>query len=191
MKKRKKIFYAKAKTTKLNKIFFTWVKERKTNNEISLDLIKVLSEIKWGGGVVGLLDISSLSDLGPFAERKSDLIQREILSLRTEKNEKISAKNFVEALKLDEKENVARADLNKYFVHKVFNKHSCFYCFGENKIGFVFRGEKILDSTLEAEIRKVFPQMPVFSQVFFNYALNKINEESMQSNCDENCKIAA
>ncbi|MFN5183854.1 MAG: hypothetical protein ACK5D5_12610 [Bacteroidota bacterium] len=185
MIKSKRFFNPKTKVTTLNSIFFNWIKQRKNDAGIKLELYKELSEIKWAGGTIGQLDISTLPDLGPFSERKSDLLQREIHTVRTEKNEKIELKDFAEALKLDEKENLARSAINRFFAYKVFKKHACFYLLDEYKIGFLYRGDKTIDSVLESELRKVFSQIPTYSQSFYLFSINKLKQKI---NVDENTK---
>ena len=190
MKKNRRL-NAKLKVRELNSIFFNWKRAKKKDSSAMLSLFKPLSDIRWAGGAVGQIDVSSLVDLGPFSERKTDLLQREIVSTRTVKNEKIEVKAYDVALVLIEKENQIRCDLNKMIAYKIFGRHACFYCFEETKIGFVFRGNHEMDSTLENEVRKVFPQIPVYSQVFYEYGIKKLNAERKNTDDEKQPAIAA
>ena len=178
------------KVNELNKLFFTWCKKIKLT-DAPLDLSKTLSEIKWGGGVVGLIDVSTLSDLGLISERQTDLLQREIDSLRTRKNEKISLKSYEEALAIGEKEIISRTKLNKLVSYKIFKKHACFYKVDDKKIGFVYRGTKVIDENLEKEIRKVFPSMPTFSNLIIQLYIKKTTQNHKDGLDNQEIKLAA
>ena len=181
----------KLKTKELNSIFFAWKRNFKKDYTSPLNLSKPLHEIKWAGGCIGIIDLSTVSDLGSLSERKTDLLQREIDSLRVLKNEKISLRLYKEALELSDKENGARAQLNKFITYKIYGKHACFYLLENKRVGFVFRGEKFLDDLLEQEVRKVFPQAPTYNNYFLEFGVKIINQKSTLSLKDSETKMAA
>lgn len=171
MKKIISIDYSKA-VDQLNLFYNDWIKHLDLQNENASgpdEIIPLLKKLKKAGAKIGNIDISTAPDLASLSSRKTDLMKREILSLRELKNTKIELRQYEEAVELDKKEHTARTDLNKFICEVVFEKRDCFYEIPENKIGFVFSGNKFVDVLFEKSFTRVFKEFPVFGlQVIAN-----------------------
>jgi hypothetical protein len=149
----------------LNTIYNDWNKHVDLQNENSEgpnELIPILKKLKKAGTKIGNIDLSSAPDLSCLTSRKTDLMRREILSLRELKNTKIELKQYAEAVELDKKEHMARTQLNKHICEVIYKSSTCFFEIPEDKIGFVYNGNKLIDTLFESTFTKVFKEYPVF-----------------------------
>ncbi len=164
MKKIITIDYKKA-VDQLNLFYNDWIKHLNLQNENASgpdEIIPLLKKLKKAGAKIGNIDISTAPDLASLSSRKTDLMKREILSLRELKNTKIELRQYGEAVELDKKEHAARTELNKFICEIVFETRDCFYEIPEDKIGFVYSGNKFVDVLFEKSFTRVFKEFPVF-----------------------------
>ena len=100
MKKIITIDYKKA-VDQLNLFYNDWIKHLNLQNENASgpdEIIPLLKKLKKAGAKIGNIDISTAPDLASLSSRKTDLMKREILSLRELKNTKIELRQYGEEI---------------------------------------------------------------------------------------------